>query len=64
MARYRIVKDVWLGYEVRVWRWWFPFWVQACWSNTHSSIEDAEEFARAHATVIDLGELPCRSKST
>lgn len=56
---YRIVRDRWLGYEVQ-WRyWWMPFWVQASFSNTHSTIEKAEEFARNHARpqVKYLGAL-------
>lgn len=39
--RYRIVRDGYLGYEVQVWRWYWPFWVQP-YTNTHSSIERAE----------------------
>lgn len=47
--RARIVRDNYAGYEVQVWRWWFPFWLQA-WNtgptNTHSTIERAELFAK------------------
>ncbi len=45
MARYRIVKDAYNGFEVQSWRWWFPFWVQPT-VNTHSSAAAAREFAR------------------
>jgi hypothetical protein len=39
--RARIVTDLYCGYEVQVWRWWFPFWIQlGC--NTQSTIEAAE----------------------
>lgn len=61
--RYRIVTDSYLGFEVQIKRWWFPFWVQCggftgC--NTHMSIEAAEAYARRHADnapVKDLGFL-------
>lgn len=42
--RVRIVTDAYCGYEVQVWRWWLPFWLQHN-INTHPSIEDAEEYA-------------------
>lgn len=44
----RIVRDRWLGYEVQIWRWWWPFWVQANFSNTHTTIEGAERFAKEY----------------
>lgn len=43
--RYRIVRDNYAGYEVQVWRWWFPFWVQPT-INTHSTVEGAEQWAK------------------
>lgn len=43
-TRYRIVKDEWLGYEVQSWRWWFPFWIQVGFTNTHQTPEDAEKW--------------------
>ena len=46
MARYRIVRDSYCGYEVQVWRWWFPFWLQCGFVNTHATIEAAEAYAR------------------
>ncbi len=54
---YRIVRDRFAGYEVQIWRWWWPFWVQAGFSNTHASVERAEEWARNYAQVVvkDLG---------
>jgi hypothetical protein len=47
-ARYRIVTDRWSGYEVQVWRWWWPFWVMPR-VNTHTTLEAAENYARGHA---------------
>ncbi len=48
-ARYRVVRDNYAGYEVQIWRWWWPFWVPASPCNTHISVERAEEWARGHA---------------
>lgn len=53
---YRIVRDEWDGYEVQRWRWWFPFWLQCCEhgyiSNTHMSVEEAEEFIERHSKPV------------
>lgn len=46
MAHYRIVTDVYSGYEVQIWRWWWPFWAQAGRVNTHSTVEKAEHYAQ------------------
>lgn len=43
--RYRIIRDGYAGYEVQVWRWWFPFWIQPV-TNTHSTVESAEQWAK------------------
>lgn len=68
--QYRIVRDGFLGYEVQYKPWFWPFWVQAGITNTHETLEDAEDFARRHASgwsrresggsrvVRELGELP------
>jgi hypothetical protein len=46
MKKYRIVTDRYAGYEVQVWRWWFPFWLEVgC--NTHPTLERARAFAEA-----------------
>lgn len=57
-AEYRIVQDSYLGYEVQIRRWWWPFWIQPQ-TNTHFSIERAERWAKAHAkgTLKYLGRL-------
>lgn len=50
MMKARIVTDKWLGYEVQLKHWWWPFWLQApskngpC--NTHESITHAEYFIK------------------
>lgn len=51
-AKYRIVRDAYCGFEVQIWRWWLPFWLQAGFINTFPSVERAEEFARAHASPV------------
>lgn len=50
--RYRIVKDAYLGYEVQVWRWWWPFWMQAGGTNTHRTLEGAERYAEANVRRV------------
>lgn len=45
MTEYRIVRDRYAGFEVQSRRWWWPFWVQGR-TNTHSSVENAEEHAK------------------
>lgn len=45
LRRARIVRDRYCGFEVQVWRWWFPFWVMpSC--NTHPSEDRAEAYAK------------------
>lgn len=44
----RIVADMYLGYEVQIKRWYWPFWRMANFSNTFSSVEKATEFANKH----------------
>lgn len=44
MAQYRIVHDKYCGYEAQARRWWWPLWWQIGFTNTHSSVESAEEF--------------------
>lgn len=58
MTRYRIVKDAYAGYEVQIWRWWLPMWLQVG-VNTFPSIERAEAWARNHTQpcVKYLGKL-------
>ena len=57
--RYRIVRDGHAGFEVQVWRWWLPLWLQAGFCNTHFSEERAAAYANRHANPVvrDLGHL-------
>ncbi|MCK9445724.1 hypothetical protein M0Q50_02400 [bacterium] len=45
--KFRIVTDIFCGYEVQIKRWWIPFWYQ-CWyngtTNTFSSTEKAKQW--------------------
>ena len=43
VKRYRIIKDNYCGYEVQVWRIWFPIWLQSNYINTHNSLEKAKK---------------------
>jgi hypothetical protein len=53
--KYRIANDSYCGYEVQVKRWWFPIWtalgVHGHLTNTHVSVEKAEEFAKNGGVV-------------
>jgi len=53
--KWRVVRDRFLGYQVDVKVWWWPFWVQKGWSNTHRTKEIAELYAREDK-VISEGE--------
>lgn len=48
MTKYRVVKDRWLGFQVQEWRWWWPFWTQSGFTNTHSSLEAALRWLEGH----------------
>ena len=47
--KYRIVKDSHGRFQVQVWRWWFPFWIQPE-LNSHTSMWLAKAF------IYDLKE--------
>lgn len=53
MAYYRIVRDTYRGYEVQRWLWYFPFWHQPS-TNTHGTIQEAEDWARSHARLRNV----------
>lgn len=50
--KYRIVSDQFAGYEVQIWRIWWPFWIELGFVNTHFSIESAREYARKRQRTI------------
>lgn len=47
-TKYRIVIDNYLGYQVEVWKVWFPIWLQLDGVNTFSSVTDATNFAEQY----------------
>lgn len=49
--KYRIVRDDYAGYEAQVKLWYWPFWMQMGFSNTHRSIKEAEEFIQTGGIV-------------
>lgn len=66
MAEYRICIDRYAGYEVQIWRWWWPFWMQPR-TNTFSTIDAAEKFAERYARfgggcVKYLGRIDATSR--
>lgn len=49
---YRIVPDIWNGYEVQVRYWFFPFWMQLGGTNTHVSVEKAKRYLEEYITPV------------
>lgn len=37
--RFKIMRDSYAGYEVRVWRAWWPLWLQVDGCNTHTTLD-------------------------
>lgn len=52
LIKYRIVKDTYSGFEVQIWRLWFPFWVQKDCINTYPSLERAIEAIEIYKTKV------------
>lgn len=65
-AQYRIVRDDFAGFEVQQRRWWWPFWTQCGFTNTHLTVEAAERYAENHARgcVKYLGKLPTTNQNS
>jgi hypothetical protein len=51
LKKYRVVRDLYLGYECQIWRLWWPFWCQMGFTNTHRSLEEAKEYIRKRGEV-------------
>lgn len=49
-VEYRIVRDIYSGYEVQWKPTWFPIWLRRV--NTHPSVERAEQWAMARASAV------------
>ena len=43
-TNYRIIRDLYNGYEVQFKLWWLPVWLQAGFTNTHPSLEQAQRW--------------------
>ena len=43
--KHRIIRDLWCGYKIQVWNWWFPFWVEP-YFNTFSTKKEAIKFVK------------------
>ena len=52
--KYRIVRDLYAGYEVQCWRLWLPIWLQCGFCNTHGTVEKARAYAIEHANNEDV----------
>lgn len=47
--KYRIVADNYLGYEVQIKYWYWPFcWSQLNFCNTHATLEEAKRCIESH----------------
>ena len=45
-TKYRVVSDRWNGYEAQFKWWWCPFWFMVGFSNTKTTLEDAQELCK------------------
>lgn len=62
-VRCRIVLDGYSGYEVQVWRWWLPVWLEhGC--NTHSTIDAARSYIVRNILRPSIEEWPRSTKQT
>lgn len=55
--KYKIIRDDFLGYEVRVRRWYWPFWTQPGNCGTSVNTFHTVERARAFALAVGRGEV-------
>jgi hypothetical protein len=51
-THYRIVRDRYCGFEVQQRRWWWPVWTMCGFTNTHSSVERAEQWLEGYRGVV------------
>jgi len=58
--KYRIVSDLYNGYECQEKRWWSPFWIQMSSNgystNTFASIDEASDFIERGGNVHRIFE--------
>lgn len=50
--QYRIVRDDWAGYECQIKRWWWPFWSQMDFTNTHLTLGEALAYIDKHKNKV------------
>lgn len=48
MARYKIIQDSKGFYEAKVWRWWWPFWVDVEWITVYIYYNSAQKAIYNH----------------
>ena len=53
--KHRIVTDSYLGYEVQIKVWWWPFWVQRDITNTHRTLDKAKKYIEESGVVWEEG---------
>lgn len=51
-TKWRIVTDAYAGYEVQCKQWWWPFWYQHGFANTHPTIERANRYIAKHTKRV------------
>jgi hypothetical protein len=57
-TRYRVVTDRYLGFEAQEKHWWWPWWVQCGYRNTHPSIEKALEHVKRYKRYKSFVQKP------
>jgi hypothetical protein len=50
--KYRVVTDQHLGFECQKRLWYWPFWFQMNYSNTHPTVERAKEYIKNDKVVV------------
>ena len=47
-TRYRIMPDIWRGFEAQFRYWWMPFWTQCSGGNSVGSLAESEALVGRH----------------
>lgn len=53
--KFRIIPDNYNGFECQVKVWWNPYWMEVNFSNSNSSIKEAETFQRLYGESFAWG---------
>lgn len=51
-TRYRVVTDRYAGFTAQYRRWWWPFWSECFWVNTHPTLEQAIRMVEKHKRPV------------